>query len=27
VTRCEELEAKCLDYCKAKKYDTWLVLY
>jgi hypothetical protein len=22
VTRCEELEAKCLDYCKAKKYDT-----
>ncbi|MCX6822737.1 MAG: DUF1846 family protein [candidate division SR1 bacterium] len=27
VTRCEELEAKCLDYCKAKKYNVDLVLY
>ncbi|MFA7717424.1 MAG: DUF1846 domain-containing protein [Candidatus Absconditabacterales bacterium] len=27
VIRCEELEAKCLEYCKAKKYDVGLVLY
>ena len=27
VERCEELEAKCMEYCNAKKYDTEMVLY
>jgi len=27
VARCEELEAKCLEYCKGKKYDVSLALY
>ncbi|MEI8090824.1 MAG: hypothetical protein WCG98_00765 [bacterium] len=27
VTRCEELEAKCMEYCKAKKYNTGMILY
>jgi hypothetical protein len=27
IKRCDELETKCLDYCKAKKYDVDMILY
>ena len=26
IVKCDELEQKCLDYCKDKKYDTSLKL-